>query len=171
MPSHELIFKHQRLDGVATPVVSIPPKALVLPDGVWCCVRKPRRKSGGHALGAIGHLGRDGTGGWIYLTQENPTKMGVDLWQAFASTRFIIQRNTAPSCFGLNFEKAFFVGPIWPGRSRCREKDLENKLAYFEHKLQEFGVSKVCCWQMTCWLMLVKRQMIRPQKGVLYLQV
>lgn len=45
-------------------------------------------------------LGRDGTGGWIYLTQENPRKMGVDLWQAFASTRFIIEKNTAPFCFG-----------------------------------------------------------------------
>lgn len=34
---------------------------------------------GGALWGQFGHLGRDGTGGWIYLTQENPRKMGVDL--------------------------------------------------------------------------------------------
>lgn len=32
-------------------------------------------------------------------------------------------------------------------RSRCREKDLENKLAFFEHKLQEYNDAVTACDQ------------------------
>ncbi len=92
-------------------------------------------------------------GGWPFRTWPNQVggsiwlkkflgKMGVDLWQAFASTLFIIQKTRHPFVLVWTLGKHFF-GPIWPGRSRCREKDLENKLAYFEHKLQEFGFPKL----------------------------
>eukprot|EP00438_Fugacium_kawagutii_P002960 Skav219514 [mRNA] locus=scaffold3561:198915:201548:- [translate_table: standard] len=44
-------------------------------------------------------------------------------------------------------EKTYYRPEIQGAKSRCREKDLENKLAFFEHKLQEYNDAMVACEQ------------------------
>jgi len=66
--------------------------------------------------------------------------------------------NTTECCVDLIQPNPYCLSPPSPpsplsfqtecdAASRCREKDLENKLAYFEHKLQEYNDAVVACEQ------------------------
>jgi uncharacterized coiled-coil protein SlyX len=62
-------------------------------------------------------------------------------------------------------------------RSRCREKDLENKLAFFEHKLQEYNDAVTACdqsrlgpeteiWMILGLLVVLRENLGKREKNV-----